>query len=177
MVSVTSGVLFSYASIIFLEFHFRDSKEPREIETHLIKGSRKQCNLQFHLSYQYHFGGVMLYSVRSLKVKSNNNSPRQPAINKSSKSIYHDWPKVRKSCLRNFLWMPLRARHVKGITSCGFFKDTEILTKKPPKPHKNNNTKKRSGQATERYWQEQKGREEGRADLSNIRHGRCYTKT
>ena len=41
-----SGVLFSYASIIFLDFYFPDSKEPRE--TWVTKGSRKLRNLQYN---------------------------------------------------------------------------------------------------------------------------------
>ena len=41
IVSVTFGVLFSYASIIFLEFYFRDSKEPRENRNSRNKGLKK----------------------------------------------------------------------------------------------------------------------------------------
>ena len=44
--SVTAaGGLFSYASIIFQDFHFCASKEPSE--TCIIKGSRKLRNLQY----------------------------------------------------------------------------------------------------------------------------------
>ena len=44
LASVTSGVLFSYASIIFGEFYFGESKELRE--TLVIKFSRKLSILQ-----------------------------------------------------------------------------------------------------------------------------------
>ena len=46
LASVTSGVLFSYASCIFGESYFRKSKEPRE--TRVIKFSRKLSILQYH---------------------------------------------------------------------------------------------------------------------------------
>ena len=45
--NVTSGVLFSYASIIFRNLYFRDSKEP--CKTHIIKESQKLRNLQYSL--------------------------------------------------------------------------------------------------------------------------------
>ena len=43
--SVMSGTLFLYASIIFGEFYFDESKEPRE--THVIKFSPKLSILQY----------------------------------------------------------------------------------------------------------------------------------
>ena len=45
LATVTSGVLFSYASIIFGEFYFGESKEARE--TRIIKFSRKLSILQY----------------------------------------------------------------------------------------------------------------------------------
>ena len=42
-----SGILFSYASIIFHEFYFCDSKEPRE--AHMIKFLQKLRILQYHI--------------------------------------------------------------------------------------------------------------------------------
>ena len=45
LASVTSGVLFSYASVTFGEFYFGESEEPRE--THGIKFSRKLSILQY----------------------------------------------------------------------------------------------------------------------------------
>ena len=45
LASVTSGVLFSYESIIFGEFYIGESKEPRE--TRVIKFSRKLSILQY----------------------------------------------------------------------------------------------------------------------------------
>ena len=44
LASVTSGILFSYVIIIFDEFNFGESKEPRE--TRVIKFSQKLSILQ-----------------------------------------------------------------------------------------------------------------------------------
>ena len=44
LASVTSGILFSYAIIIFGEFNFGESKDPHE--TRVIKFSRKLSILQ-----------------------------------------------------------------------------------------------------------------------------------
>ena len=55
LASVTSGVLFSYASIIFGEFYFSESKEPRE--TRVIKFSRKLSILQY-------YGNLTLWRAR-----------------------------------------------------------------------------------------------------------------
>ena len=49
LASVTSGVLFSYASIAFGEFYFGESEEPRE--TRGIKFSRKLSILQYTIQW------------------------------------------------------------------------------------------------------------------------------
>ena len=49
LASVTFGVLFSYASIIFGEFYFGESKEP--CETRVIKFLRKLSILQYSVLY------------------------------------------------------------------------------------------------------------------------------
>ena len=49
LASVTFGILFSYASIIFGEFYFGESKEP--CETRVIKFSRKLSILQYSVLY------------------------------------------------------------------------------------------------------------------------------
>ena len=62
-----SGILFSYANIIFGEFYFSESKEPHE--THLVKLSRKLSIVQYisHQTYIYslHFSVIYGFTINN----------------------------------------------------------------------------------------------------------------
>ena len=63
LASVTSGILFSYASIIFGEFYFGELKAP--LETHVIKFSRKLSILQYsNWLNRTHFNDCSAYIFR-----------------------------------------------------------------------------------------------------------------
>ena len=68
MASVTSGVLFSYISIIFGKYYFSESKDP--CKTRTIKFSQKLSILHYHANvFAAYYNNVT--NLKSVKLNSN----------------------------------------------------------------------------------------------------------